>query len=69
MVLVGAGIGLGLGMASVRFVTALLYGVKATDVSMLTVPAAVLLATTCLAALPGVLRAVRIDPVMMLQNE
>jgi putative ABC transport system permease protein len=69
MVLVGVGIGLGLGVASVRFVTTLLYGSKATDVSMMTIPAAVLLATTCLAALPGVLRAVRIDPVMMLRNE
>ena len=69
MVLLGAGIGLGLGMASVRFVTALLYGVKATDASMITVPATVLLAAACLAALPAVLRAVRVDPVVMLRSQ
>ncbi len=69
MVLLGAAIGLGLGMTSVRFVTTLLYGVKATDASMITVPAAVLLAAACLAALPAVLRAVRVDPVVMLRSQ
>jgi putative ABC transport system permease protein len=69
MVLLGAGFGLGLGMASVRFVTALLYGVKATDASVITAPATVLLTAACLAALPAVLRAVRVDPVMMLRAQ
>ncbi len=69
MVLLGAGAGLGLGMASVRFISTLLYGVKATDASMMTAPSAVLLAAACLAALPAVLRAVRIDPVVMLRAQ
>ncbi len=69
MVLLGAGVGLGLGMASVRLVTTLLYGVKATDISMMTTPGAVLLAAALLAALPAVLRAVRIDPVVMLRAQ
>jgi putative ABC transport system permease protein len=67
MVLVGAVVGLGLGEASVRFVATLLYGAKATDASMMMVPAGVLLTAAGLAALPAVLRAVKIDPVSMLR--
>jgi predicted permease len=69
MVVVGAVVGLAAGMASVRYIAALLYGVKATDPSMLMVPAAVLLAVACLAALPAVMRAVQIDPAVMLRAE
>ncbi len=69
MVLVGAMAGLGAGLASVRFVQTLLYGVRGTDVSMMIVPMFVLLATAGLAALPAVLRAVRIDPARMLRAE
>ncbi len=60
MVLIGAAVGLGAGLASVRFVETLLYGVKATDVSMMALPGLVLLAAAFLAALPAVVRAVRI---------
>ena len=69
MVIVGAVVGLGLGAASVRFVTRLLYGVKGTDLSMLLLPAIVLLAAAGLAALPAVMRAVRIDPATMVRAE
>ena len=69
MVMVGAVVGLGLGMASVRFVATLLYGVKGTDLSMLLVPTVVLMAAAGLAALPAVMRAVRIDPATMLRAE
>jgi putative ABC transport system permease protein len=69
MVLLGAVAGLGFGMALVRYVAALLYGVKASDASMLVVPTVVLLAAALLAALPAVLRAVRIDPAIMLRAE
>jgi putative ABC transport system permease protein len=69
MVLLGAVVGLGFGAASVRYVAALLYGVKASDASMLVVPTAVLLTAALLAALPAVMRAVRIDPVIMLRAE
>ena len=69
MVTVGAIAGLGLGMASARYVAALLYGVEATDVSMLIVPTVVLLAAACVAALPAIMRAVRIDPAIMLRAE
>jgi ABC-type antimicrobial peptide transport system permease subunit len=69
MVAVGAMAGLALGMASVRYIEALLYGVKATDLTMLALPSFTILAAALLAALPAVIRAVRIDPVAMLRAE
>jgi Mg/Co/Ni transporter MgtE len=54
MVLVGALAGLALGMASVRYVEALLYQVKAGDPAMLALPSCTILAAALLAALPAV---------------
>jgi ABC-type antimicrobial peptide transport system permease subunit len=68
-VFIGAAAGIALGMASVRYVQTLLFGVKGTDPSMLIAPALVLLAAALLAALPAVLRAARIDPSIMLRAE
>jgi hypothetical protein len=56
-------------MASVRFIESLFYQVKATDLPMLAFPSLALLATALLAALPGVIRAVRVDPVQTLHSE
>jgi predicted permease len=69
MVMLGAIVGVLLGLVSVRYVEALLYGVKGTDVSMLSVPCAVLLGAALLVSLPAVLRAVKIDPAVMLRAE
>jgi putative ABC transport system permease protein len=69
MVMTGAVIGAGLGIASVRYVATLLYGVKGNDPVMLTGPALVLLAIALLSALPVIARASRIDPRMMLRAE
>jgi len=69
MVLAGALAGVALGMASVRYIAALLYEVKPTDLGMLALPSAAILAVALLAALPAVLHAVRIDPVSMLRSE
>lgn len=69
MVLVGGLAGIGLGMASVRHIDGLLYHVKATGFDMLARPSFILLAVALLAALPPVIRAVRIDPVAMLRSE
>jgi predicted lysophospholipase L1 biosynthesis ABC-type transport system permease subunit len=69
MVLVGALAGVALGMASVRYIVALLYEVKPTDLAMLVLPSFALLAAALVAALPAVLRAVRIDPVSMLRAD
>ena len=69
MVAAGAAAGLALGMASVRYIASLLYQVKPTDVTMLAVPAGLILAAALAAALPAVIRAVRIDPVTTLRSE
>ncbi len=69
MVLLGAAVGLTLGLASERFVASLLYGVKATEMPMITLPAVVLLFAVALAAAPAVMRAIRIDPSVMLRRE
>ena len=68
MVLAGALAGLALGMASVRYIESLLYQVKPK-------PADADVATGChcggefVAALPAVVRAVRIDPSSSLRSE
>lgn len=69
MVVIGAIAGLALGFWSIRYVEALLYQVKATDVSMLALPSLILFAAAFLAAVPAAIRAVRIDPVAMLRAE
>ncbi|MGO9262663.1 MAG: ABC transporter permease [Bryobacteraceae bacterium] len=69
MVLAGALAGLGLGMASVRYIEALLFQVKATDLGMLALPSLAIFAAALLAALPAVIRAVRIDPAAMLRAD
>jgi ABC-type antimicrobial peptide transport system permease subunit len=69
MVLAGGLAGLALGMASVRYIAALLYGVQPTDVGMLALPTMTILAVTLAAAAPAVLHAVRIDPGSMLRSE
>jgi predicted permease len=69
MVLVGAATGLALGMASARYIETLLYQVKATDLGVLALPSLAIVAAALLAALPAVIRAVRIDPVQMLRAE
>lgn len=69
MVFVGALGGLALGFASVRYIESLLYDVKPTDPRMLALPALTILAAALLAALPPVIRAVRIDPAKLLRAE
>jgi putative ABC transport system permease protein len=69
MVATGALIGAALGIASVRYVETLLYGVRGSDPAMLTGPALVLLAIALLLALPVIVRASRIDPKIMLRAE
>jgi ABC-type antimicrobial peptide transport system permease subunit len=69
MVIVGALAGLALGFASVRSIETLLYQVKPSDPRMLAIPALTILAAAILAALPAVIRAVRINPAEMLRAE
>jgi len=69
MVLAGALAGLAIGMASVRYIEALFYEVKATDPGVLALPLLAILGAALLAALPAVIHAVRIDPVTMLRAD
>jgi putative ABC transport system permease protein len=69
MVMAGAVIGAALGIASLRYVETLLYGVRGSDPAMLALPTLVLLIAALLAAMPTVVRAARIDPVIMLRVE
>jgi len=69
MVFLGLAIGLAGGLESVRFVDTLLFGVKMTDLGVVAAPILTLLAAAVLAALPPVIRAVRIDPARTLRSE
>ena len=69
MALAGALAGLAIGMAAVRYIETLFYQVKPTDIGALAAPSLTILAVALLAALPAVIRAVRIDPVAMLRAE
>ncbi|HTZ89795.1 MAG TPA: ABC transporter permease [Alloacidobacterium sp.] len=68
-VAIGAAAGLALGLASVRYIESLLYQVKATDAGVLAVPCLTILGVVLMAAVPAVLRALKIDPVKMLRVE
>src|SRR5580658_9196067 len=69
MVIAGALAGLALGFASERYIDALLYQVSPRDPAMLAVPALTIVMAALLAALPPVIRAVRIDPATTLRDE
>ena len=69
MVAVGVVAGVGLGLTSARYMESLFFQVKPSDVSMLVAPSAMILAVAVVATVPGVLRALRIDPVEILRAE
>jgi predicted permease len=69
LVLVGSLIGIILAFVSARFIETLLFAVKAMDIGVLTLPTATIFAVALLAALPAIVRAVRIDPATMLRLE
>jgi ABC-type antimicrobial peptide transport system permease subunit len=69
MVVAGAIFGVAIGMGCARYIETLFFDVKATDASMLALPALSLFAAAILASLPAVLHAVRIDPVNTLRSE
>jgi putative ABC transport system permease protein len=69
LIALGTATGLVFAISTERFIASLLFGVKATDASMLLWPILALLAGAFLAALPAVVRAVRIDPATLLRSE
>ena len=66
---VGAAVGLALGLTSERYLEALLFQVKSTDLGLLIVPTVTIVTAALLAALPAVIRAVRIDPANSLRAD
>jgi ABC-type antimicrobial peptide transport system permease subunit len=69
MVAAGGGAGLLCGLASARYLATLLFEVRAADWVGLALPAAAILLAAMFAALPAVMRAVRIDPVRALRAD
>ena len=69
MLVLGAAAGLAAGIASQRYLEALLYQVKATDLPIITLPALTIFTAALLAALPPLIHAVRIDPAETLRSE
>jgi predicted permease len=69
MTAVGALAGLGLGAASARYIGTLLYGVTPAELSIQAFPLVALFAAAVLAALPAVLRAIRINPAVLLRAD
>ena len=65
----GAAIGIGAGLVFAGVMQTLLFGVTPTDATALLIPLAALACATVAAALPPVLRAVRIDPAETLRSE
>ena len=69
MVALGAVAGLALGVTSTRYIETLLFEVKATDWYRLALPSAIILGAAMAAAIPAVVRAVRVDPISALRAE
>jgi predicted permease len=69
MVMVGAVAGIALGLTSARYIATLFYQVKATDLGMLALPSLTILVVALAAAVPAIVRAIRIDPVSMLRAD
>jgi predicted permease len=69
VIAIGLGIGIGGGFALGRFVSTLLFEVKASDFRSLALPLACFLLASTLAALPPAFRAARADPIVALREE
>jgi predicted permease len=68
-VIVGASAGLMVGIASQRYMQSLLYQVTVTDAAVMALPWLMILVVLSIAAIPAILRAVRVDPVTMLRSD
>jgi putative ABC transport system permease protein len=68
-VLTGAVAGLAIGLLVVRSLATLFYGVQATDPGQLARPLLAIAGAAALAALPPVLRAIRVDPTVVLRAD
>jgi putative ABC transport system permease protein len=69
MIALGACASVVLGFAAARSVASLFYQVKATGAEMIALPACAILLVSAVAALPAILRALRIDPAAILRSQ
>jgi predicted permease len=69
MVAIGAAVGVAGGMASVRYIEALLYEVKGTELSAIVWPAAAIVVAASVAAVPALVHALHLDPARLLRTE
>jgi predicted permease len=69
MIVLGAAAGLTAGIFAARSIDTLFYAVKATDASMLTLPAVAILSVALLAVIPAIRRAIQTDPAEILRAE
>ena len=69
VVTLGSLIGFAVGIASVRYIDSILFGVRALEPSIVLGPAFLIFAIASMAAAPSVARALRIDPMEMLRAE
>lgn len=69
MVVLGAAVGIAVGLSLEPYIKSLLYEVRPSDLSVLTFPLLTIVIAVSLAALPAVLRAIRIDAAAMLRAE
>lgn len=69
MVGIGTGVGIGLGVSTARYVSSLLFMVKATDLPMMVWPCLAMLAAGLIASVQPVLRAIHIHPASLLRME
>jgi predicted permease len=69
MVVTGTVVGLALGIATARYVSSLLFMVRATDLSMLIWPCMAMIAASFIASLQPIMRAIHIQPASLLRME
>jgi ABC-type antimicrobial peptide transport system permease subunit len=65
----GVVVGVGIGLATTRYLVALFYGVHATDARQLAIPLVAVLSSAALAAVPPILRALRVNPTTVLRGD
>jgi predicted permease len=69
MVALGAAVGAGVGVLLEPYVKSLLYQVKPADLGVLVLPSLIIVMAALLAAVPAVIRAIRIDSIAMLRAD
>ena len=65
----GVALGIAIGLVAAQYLESLIYQVKASDIAMLAIPSGTIILVAVFALLPGIARAIRIDPAETLRSE